>query len=82
MNWIATKNRLPESSCNVIVVCANEYGIYNITNLKYSAEHKVFNANDADTPEEADKTKFHNVVAWALFEELEKEIQNIMEVEE
>ena len=82
MKWIATKNRLPETSCKVIVVCANEYGIYNITNLNYSSKYKMFNMYDSNTIEEADKCQFRNVIAWAPFEELETEIQNMMEVEE
>lgn len=82
MKWIATKNRLPETSCQVIVVCVNENGIiYNITNINYSSKYKMFNACDRYTLEEADKFKFCNVIAWAPFEELETEIQNMMEVE-
>ena len=51
------KKELPHNSGFVIVFCVNADGeVWHIAHVEYSAEHKLFNACDGQTKEDAKQT--------------------------
>lgn len=58
--WIPVAGRLPDDSCKVIIGKVNSKGEFTyVSSVKYSNRHKLFNAYDWFSDEEAARSAVH-----------------------
>lgn len=69
IQWHNASEELPDESCDVVVACEDEGVIYHISNVYFSAYHKMFNCYDCC---ECPDIKIDSVKYWAYFDEFAK----------